>query len=65
MQTSICSTWEAKAGLYLEFQASLVYRGSTRTTRATQRNEHCLGGRGKEIVSMQEKSEGEDDLHVF
>ena len=32
------STWEAEAGGFLEFQASLVYRVSSRTARATQRN---------------------------
>jgi hypothetical protein len=32
------STWEAEAGGSLEFEASLVYRVSSRTTRATQRN---------------------------
>ena len=32
------STWEAEAGGSLEFKASLTYRGSSRTARATQRN---------------------------
>jgi hypothetical protein len=33
------STWEAEAGGFLsEFQASLVYRESSRTARVTQRN---------------------------
>jgi hypothetical protein len=32
------STWEAEAGRFLEFEASLVYRVSFRTARATQRN---------------------------
>jgi hypothetical protein len=32
------STWEAEAGGSLEFEASLVYRASSRTARATQRN---------------------------
>jgi hypothetical protein len=33
------STWEAEAGrLISEFEASLVYRESSRTARATQRN---------------------------
>jgi hypothetical protein len=32
------STWEAEAGGFLRFKASLVYRVSSRTTRATQRN---------------------------
>jgi hypothetical protein len=31
-------TWEAEEGKSLEFQASLVYRASFRTARATQRN---------------------------
>jgi hypothetical protein len=31
-------TWEAEAGGSLEFEASLVYRVSSRTARATQRN---------------------------
>jgi hypothetical protein len=29
------STWEAEAGKFLEFEASLVYRVSSRTVRAT------------------------------
>jgi hypothetical protein len=32
------STREAEAGGFLEFEASLVYRVSSRTARATQRN---------------------------
>jgi hypothetical protein len=32
------STWEAEAGGSLESEASLVYRVSSRTARATQRN---------------------------
>jgi hypothetical protein len=32
------STWEAEAGGFLKFEASLVYRESSRTVRATQRN---------------------------
>jgi hypothetical protein len=32
------STWKAEAGVSLEFEASLVYRVSSRTARATQRN---------------------------
>ena len=32
------STWEAKAGDLCEFKASLVYRMSSRTAKATQRN---------------------------
>jgi hypothetical protein len=32
------STQEAKAGKSLEFKARLVYRASSRTTKATQRN---------------------------
>jgi hypothetical protein len=34
----ILSTWEAEAGGSLEFVVSLVYRVSSRTIRATQRN---------------------------
>jgi hypothetical protein len=32
------STWEAEARWISEFEASLVYRVSSRTARATQRN---------------------------
>jgi hypothetical protein len=32
------STWEAEAGRYSEFKANLVYRVSSRTARAAQRN---------------------------
>ena len=34
------TTWEAKTGNLREFKASLVYRGSSRTAMATQKN--CL-----------------------
>ena len=32
------STWEAETGLISEFEASLVYRVSSKRARATQRN---------------------------
>jgi hypothetical protein len=32
------STWEAEAGGYVEFEASLVYRMSSRTAWVMQRN---------------------------
>ena len=32
------STWEAEAGRFFEFEASLVYKVSSRTAIATQRN---------------------------
>jgi hypothetical protein len=32
------STWEAEAGGFLEFGASLIYRVSSRAARATERN---------------------------
>jgi hypothetical protein len=32
------STWEAEAGGFSEFKASLVYRVSSRTARAIQKN---------------------------
>jgi hypothetical protein len=32
------STWEAKAGGFSEFKASLVYRLSSRTAKTTERN---------------------------
>ena len=38
MNTFNPSNWEAEAGKFLEFEASLVYRASSRTARATQRN---------------------------
>jgi hypothetical protein len=31
------STWEAEAGRFLEFEASLVYRVSSRTARAAEK----------------------------
>jgi hypothetical protein len=36
--TSNPSTWEAEAGGFLSSRASLVYKVSSRTARATQRN---------------------------
>ena len=38
VQTFNPSTWEAEARDLCEFEASLVYRESSRTARATQRN---------------------------
>ena len=32
------STWEAEAGRFLEFEASLVYKVSSKTARAIKRN---------------------------
>jgi hypothetical protein len=32
------STWEAEAGRFLSFEASLAYKVSSRTARAIQRN---------------------------
>jgi hypothetical protein len=32
------STWKVEAGRFLKFEASLVYRVSSRTARTTQRN---------------------------
>jgi hypothetical protein len=32
------STWEAESGRFLEFEASMVYKVSSRTARAIQRN---------------------------
>jgi hypothetical protein len=43
------STWEAEAGgFWPEFEASLVYRVSSRTARATQRNP--VSGKKKDLV---------------
>jgi hypothetical protein len=44
------STWEAEAGGSSEFEASLVYRVSSRTARATQRNP--VSGRGSGGVGV-------------
>jgi hypothetical protein len=52
------STWEAEAGRSLslsfawssEFEASLVYKVSSRTARATQRNPVFFGGGKKENI---------------
>jgi hypothetical protein len=38
VHTFISSTWEAEAGRFCEFKASLIYRVSSRTAKVTQRN---------------------------
>ena len=38
VQTFDSNTWETEAGRSLEFEPSLVYRVSSMTARATQRN---------------------------
>jgi hypothetical protein len=43
------STWEAETGGSLEFKASLVYRVSSRTARATQRYSVLRVGRERGI----------------
>jgi hypothetical protein len=45
------STWEAEAGGFLESEATLVYRVSSRTARATQRNP-VLEKKKKRIVIL-------------
>ena len=46
------STWEAEAGGFLSFEASLVYIVSSRTARAIQRNpiQKESGGRGRKYL---------------
>lgn len=58
------STWELKTGRSLEFEVSLGYRTSSRTSRATQRKSKFLknpkrregrGGGGKEEEKEEKK----------
>jgi hypothetical protein len=44
------STWEGEAGRFSEFEASLVYRVSSRTARAIQRNPVSKNQKRKEII---------------
>jgi hypothetical protein len=53
-------TWEAEAGGFLEFQASLVYRVSSRTARATQRNP-VLGRKKKKEKEEEEEEDKEEE----
>jgi hypothetical protein len=43
-------TWGAEADVSLEFKASLVYRVSSRTARATQRNPALKKTKNKVII---------------
>jgi hypothetical protein len=49
------STWEARGRRISEFEASLVYRVSSRTTRATQRN-HVSKQTNKQTNKTQNKN---------
>jgi hypothetical protein len=42
------STWEAEAGIS-EFEASLVYRVSSRTARDSYTEKPCLGGKKRKV----------------
>jgi hypothetical protein len=71
------STWETKMGELPEFEASLVYRVSSKTARATQRNPvsktttkqnqsnaiSVLLVKGKEIERRQEKEPEEPGVY--
>jgi hypothetical protein len=48
------STWEAEAGGFPEFKASLVYRVSSRTARAIQKNP----------VSKKKKKKKKEDIEL-
>jgi hypothetical protein len=48
------SIWEAETGKALEFKASLDYKASSRTARATQRN--LVLGRKKKKQKQQNKT---------
>jgi hypothetical protein len=53
------STWEAEAGRFLSLRPSLVYRVSSRTARATQRN---LVSKNKKQTSKQNKTKQKKTL---
>jgi hypothetical protein len=50
------STWEAEAGKFLEFEASLVYRVSSRTARAIQKNPVSKQNKTKQNKTKQNKT---------
>ena len=51
------SSWEAEAGGSLEFAASLVYRVSSRTARATQRNRVLKNQKKKKKKKQQQQQQ--------
>jgi hypothetical protein len=50
------STWEAETGRISEFEASLVYKVSSRTARATQRNPVSKNKQKKIVLNCLESS---------
>jgi hypothetical protein len=52
------STWEAEADGFLEFEASLVYRVSSRTATATQRNPVSKNQKKKKKKKKKNKDRG-------
>jgi hypothetical protein len=58
------STWKAEAGKFLEFEASLVYRVSSRTERATQRNPVSKNKNNKkELSDLLQTLQGDSNLN--
>jgi hypothetical protein len=55
------STWEAEAGGISEFEASLVYKVSSRTARATQRNPVPPSQKKKNKKEKKEEEEEEEE----
>jgi hypothetical protein len=62
VHTFVPSTQEAGRS---EFEASLVYRVSSRTARATQRNPVLQRGRGGGGFGVEEGGGGEHKCHVY
>jgi hypothetical protein len=58
------STWEAEAGKISEFKASLVYRVSSRTARATQRNPVSNNNNNKKNKTKQQQQKKKPHTHT-
>jgi hypothetical protein len=58
------STWEAEAGGFLKFKASLVYRVSSRRARATQRNPVSKNQRERETETERERERERENIIV-
>jgi hypothetical protein len=63
VQTFDSNTWETEAGRSLEFEPSLVYRVSSMTARATQRNPVSKKKQTKQkVVGVEYNSKTENEI---
>jgi hypothetical protein len=54
------STWEAEAGESFEFEASLIYRASSRTARAIKKNPVLRHQRKEKKIKEKKRRKGKE-----